>query len=188
MKMSIRLCLLFLLCFGFVHAEENSGVEEKLEKYIHYSPDKQNTVGYIYVGDHETAISESTWLYIKQALEYYKIHPPSFIILELNTPGGEIFAAQKISDALKEMDTQYSIPAVAFINNWAISAGAMLAYSCRFITIVKDGSMGAAEPVYAGEGGKMETASEKVNSAIRADFASRANYFDRNALIAEGDG
>lgn len=160
-------------------------VEKKLEEHIHFKQD-ENQIGYLYIGDHETAISESTWLYVKQGLEYYKKNPPIFIILELNTPGGEVFAAQKISDALKEMDTQLNIPVVAFINNWAISAGAMLAYSCRFITVVKDGSMGAAEPVLAGEGGKMESASEKVNSAIRADFGNRARFFDRNPLIAEG--
>jgi len=161
-------------------------VEKKLQQSIHFNPQGPNVAGYIYVGDHESSINESTWLYIKQALEFYKKQHPIFIILELNTPGGEVFAAQKISDALKEMDTQFNIPIVAFINNWAISAGAMLAYSCRFITTVKDGSMGAAEPVYAGEGGKMETASEKVNSALRADFANRARFFDRNPLIAEG--
>lgn len=160
-------------------------VEEKLQQFIHYQTQGPNVVGYLYVGDHETAISQSTWLYIKQGLDFYKKERPIFIILELNTPGGEVFAAQKISDALKEMDTQFNIPIVAFINNWAISAGAMLTYSCRFITTVKDGSLGAAEPVYAGEGGKMESASEKVNSALRADFANRAGFFDRNPLIAE---
>lgn len=129
-------------------------VEKKLEKYIHFNPQGPNSIGYLYIGDHETAISESTWLYVKQGLEFYKKQRPIFIILVLNTPGGEVFAAQKISDALKEMDTQFNIPVVAFINNWAISAGAMLAYSCRFIAAVKDASMGAAEPVYAGEGEK----------------------------------
>lgn len=162
-----------------------SSIENKLMKSIHYNPKGPNMIGYLYIGDHETAISESTWLYIKKGLEFYQQHPPIFIILELNTPGGEVFAAQKISDALKQMDTQLNIPIVTFINNWAISAGAMLAYSSRFITTVKDGSMGAAEPVYANESGKMETASEKVNSAIRADFANRARFFDRNPLIAE---
>lgn len=160
-------------------------IEKNLQKYIHFNSQGPNVIGHFYVGDHETAISESTWIYIKQGLEFYKKQKPIFIILELNTPGGEVFVSQKISDALKEMDTQLNIPIVAFINNWAISAGAMLAYSCRFITTVKDGSMGAAEPVHIGEGGKLETASEKVNSALRADFANRARFFDRNPLIAE---
>lgn len=163
----------------------SQSLEEKFQKAIHFNAEGPNVIGYFYVGGHDTSISEATWLYIKQGLEFYKKQHPLLIILELDTPGGEVFAAQKISDALKEMDTQFNIPVVVFINNWAISAGAMLAYSSRFITVVKDGSMGAAEPVLAGEGGKVEAASEKVNSAIRADFANRAHFFDRNPLLAE---
>ena len=44
--------------------------------------------------------------------------------------------------------------------------------------------MGAAEPLTM-EGQKMEVASEKVNSALRADFANRASFFGRNPHIAE---
>jgi membrane-bound serine protease (ClpP class) len=160
-------------------------LEERLKKHIPFSDKEPNTVGYIAINDRDSAITQATWLYVKQALDYYKKNRPSFIILELNTPGGEVFAAERIADALKEMDTQDNVPVVAFINNWAMSAGAMLAYSCRFITVVKDGSMGAAEPVYAGQEGQMVTASEKINSALRADFANRASFFDRNPLIAE---
>lgn len=159
--------------------------EEELKKHIIYNPSGPNTIGHIIIQDHSNAITQATWLYVKKALEHYKQTKPIFIILELNTPGGEVFAAQKISDALKEMDTQFGVPVVTYINNWAISAGAMLAYSSRFIITAKDGSMGAAEPIIQGLEGKAETASEKVNSAIRADFANRASFFDRNPFIAE---
>lgn len=152
---------------------------------IHFDEKGENKIGYFYIGGHEEAISEATWLYIKQGLSYYKKNRPIFIILELNTPGGEVFAAQKISDALRDFDLQENIPVVAFINDWAISAGAMLAYSCPLIATVPYGSMGAAEPVLPGADGKMESASEKVNSAIRTDFANRAAFFGRNSLIAE---
>lgn len=162
-----------------------STLNEKLKAHIHYSLDKKNNVGRIVIDDRTNGINQSTWLYVKNALDYYKKTKPIFIILELNTPGGEVFAAQKISDALKEMDTQSDIPIVAYINNWAISAGAMLAYSSRFITVVSDGSMGAAEPVVTDSTGEMKTASEKVNSALRADFANRAKFFGRNPDIAE---
>lgn len=158
---------------------------EELKKHIQFNPDGPNTIGHIIVEDHSVPITQATWLYIKAALDHYKQTKPSFVILELNTPGGEVFAAQKISDALKELDIQYNIPVVTFINNWAISAGAMLAYSTRFIVIAKDASMGAAEPIVEGLEGKMETASEKINSALRADFANRARYFHRDPLIAE---
>ncbi len=160
-------------------------VLDKLKTHIVYDQDGPNQIGLIKVDQKKSQISQATWIYIKNALDYYKKTKPKFVILELNTPGGEVFASQKISDALKEFDTQYDIPVVAFINNWAISAGAMLAYSCRFIALSKDASMGAAEPVHAGEGGKMVTASEKINSALRTDFANRAAFFDRNSDIAE---
>lgn len=168
-----------------VLVSHNQNPEDRFKQWIHYQPEGPNQIGYIYIGDHESSISQSTWLYVKKALEYYKKNPPIFIILELNTPGGEVFPAQKISDELKQIDTQFHIPVVTVINNWAVSAGAMLTYSTRFITSVKDGIMGAAEPVYMGESGKLETASEKVNSALRSDFASRARFFDRNPYIAE---
>ncbi|MBS4168877.1 NfeD family protein [Parachlamydia sp. AcF125] len=160
-------------------------LEESLKQHIPFNPHGKNQVGLIRIDDQTNGINQSTWIYVKNALDYYKKNRPSFIILELNTPGGEIFAAQKISDAFKEIDTQFGIPIVAYINNWAISAGAMLAYSCRYIAVVKDGSMGAAEPVIANESGQMQAASEKVNSALRADFANRARFFDRNPYLAE---
>lgn len=160
-------------------------LEAQLAAHIKYNSEGPNQIGHILIDDRTSGINEGTWLYVKKALESYKQSKPIFIILELNTPGGEVFAAQKISDALKDMDTQLDIPVVAFINNWAISAGAMLAYSSRFIAITKDASMGAAEPVLASETGEMKSASEKVNSAIRSDFANRASYFDRNPAIAE---
>lgn len=160
-------------------------LDEELRKYIKYNPDGPNVIGHMIIDDRTSGINESTWLYVKKALDYFKTIKPIFVILELNTPGGEVFSAQKISDALKELDTQYNIPVVCYINNWAISAGAMLAYSCRFIVGVKDATMGAAEPVLMDTSGKMEAASEKVNSALRADFANRAAFFDRNPYIAE---
>lgn len=174
---------------GIVTADEevveSPELSSRLKKAISFDENGKNTIGLIHVDNKNSQISQATWIYIKSALEYYKKMKPSFIVLELNTPGGEVFASQKISDALKELDTQHNIPVVAYINNWAISAGAMLAYSCRFISVSKDASMGAAEPVFAGEGGKMETAPEKINSALRTDFASRASFFDRNPDIAE---
>lgn len=161
--------------------------ERELQERIVPNAEGNNRVGHILIADRTSGISQSTWLYVKSALDSYKAMkpPPLFVILELNTPGGEVFSSQQISDALKSLDINNNIPVVAYINNWAISAGAMLAYSSRFITVVKDGSMGAAEPVLAGEGGEMKSASEKVNSALRTDFANRARFFDRNPDIAE---
>jgi len=176
---------LSFLFSAFIFSTENSPALEQLEQYIKYSPDAENKIGHILINDRTSGINQSTWLYVKKALEYYREQKTIFIILELNTPGGEVYAAQTISDALKEMDIQNNIPVVCYINNWAISAGAMLAYSCRFIAVTKDASMGAAEPIIADTTGETKQASEKINSAMRADLANRAKFFDRNPLIAE---
>lgn len=177
----IKILISILLPF-LIFAEP---IDVRLKEHIPYNETGPNEVGLISIGGKSTTISESTYIYVKKAAEFYKNLKPKFIILELNTPGGEVYSAEKISDVLKELDTQLGIPVVCVIDNWAISAGALLAYSCRFITVVKDGAMGAAEPITVGESGKMETASEKVNSALRADFANRAAFFDRNPYIAE---
>jgi membrane-bound serine protease (ClpP class) len=180
---------IFFICFLCLHiplkAETPEELNAKLKKHINFSSAEENKVGLIEINNKESSISQSTWIYVKNALDYYKKTKPIFVILELNTPGGEVYAAQKISDALKDFDTQENIPIIAFVNNWAISAGAMLAYSSRFIAVTKDASMGAAEPVLVGETGQMVSASEKVNSALRADFANRAAFFDRNPAIAQ---
>lgn len=161
----------------------NKTREEELKAHIIIN-EGSNQIGLISINERDSAISDATWIYVKKAVDHYKETKPIFVILELNTPGGEVFAAEKISDELKELDTQYNIPVVAFINNWAISAGALLAYSCRFITIVKDAAMGAAEPLTV-EGGETKVASEKVNSAFRADFANRAAFYGRNSDLAQ---
>lgn len=176
--------LVRLIFVFFCLAVQSAFCADDFAEHIHFSKDGPNTVGYIRVDDREGSISQSTWVYVKSAMDYYKEHKPIFIILELNTPGGEVFPAMNISDALRQLDNEYNIPIVAVINNWAISAGAMLAYSSRYITTVKDGAMGAAEPVTIKDG-EMQSVSEKVNSAFRTDFANRAGFYNRNPLIAE---
>ncbi|MGE3954447.1 MAG: nodulation protein NfeD [Parachlamydiales bacterium] len=140
-------------------------------------------VGYIAVG--REGITKSTLIKVRAALNHYKREKPSFVILQLNTPGGEVFVSQEISDALRELDSRYGIPVVAFIDNWALSAGAMLAYSCRYIATAQDGLMGAALPILINQEGGVQAASEKIRSVVRADFASRAEFFGRSPAIAE---
>ncbi len=170
--------------FAFSASLFADAFEDSLSQHVHLQQDKP-FVGMIKLTDRKEAISESTWIYINLAMKEYKKQNPAAIILELNSPGGEVFAAERISDALKEIDVQYGIPVICYIDNWAMSAGALLAYSCRYIVIAKDASMGAAEPITMGEAGEMQSASEKINSALRTDFANHANYFGRNPYIAE---
>lgn len=147
-------------------------------------PSFATKIGYLDL-PRDRPIDQSTALYVKFALEEYRKQEVKCIVLHLNTPGGEVFAATSIAEALLEIDRDYHIPVVAYIDNWALSAGAMLAYSCRYIAVSEHALMGAAEPVMAGASGQMESAPEKINSALRAEMATLAKSYGRNPLIAE---
>jgi membrane-bound ClpP family serine protease len=140
--------------------------------------------GYLHI-ERDRAIDHSTYLYVKYALESFRKENVRCILLDLNTPGGEVFSAIRISEELKKIDREDHIPVIALIDNWALSAGALLAYSCRYIGAVSQASMGAAEPVIVGADGKMETASEKMISALRTEFSNAAKVYGRDPLIAE---
>ena len=141
-------------------------------------------VGYLQLTkDHP--IDQSTLLQFKMSLDHFKKQQVKYIVLELDTPGGEVFAALKITQLLKKVQQEDHIPVIAYINNWAISAGAMLAYACQTIGIAPGASMGAAEPILMDGGGHSQPASEKVNSALRAEFANLASFWNRNPDLAE---
>lgn len=147
-------------------------------------PLKEVRAGYVAL-PRDRGIDTSTYFYIRLAFESFLKEKVSFVLLDLNTPGGEVFAALNIVQELHKMDEQHHIPVVALVDDWALSAGALLAYSCRYLGTTSQGSMGAAEPVLAGSDGKMESASEKMVSALRTEFAKAASFYGRNPLIAE---
>lgn len=153
------------------------------ELSIPFNPQGENLYGHLRL-ELDRPIDTSTYLYVKFALKHFREKEAKFVILELNTPGGEVFAAQKIAHLLHEMDAMHHIPVIAYINHWALSAGAMLAYSCRYIAISSSASMGAAEPILMKSEG-IESAPEKINSALRAEFANLAALFGRDPFLAE---
>lgn len=101
----------------------------------------------------------------------------SLVVLDIDTPGGRVDAAERIVDAVRNAN----VDVVAFINPRAWSAGAMIALSARQIYMAPGGAIGAATPV-DGSGTK---ASEKMVSAMRAEFRSLAEARGRNPAIAE---
>jgi len=174
--------ILFFIFFSTVCFSQNKNTND-LNENIKYSDTNTNKIGYLSIPmDHP--IDQSTYIYVKLALEEFVKENVIFVVLDLNTPGGQVFAAQKISTALRNIDFQNNIPVIAFLNNWAVSAGSMLSYACRYIAVTPFSIMGAAEPVIAG-GGEVKQASEKVNSAIRAEFMNLAATYNRNQNIAE---
>ena len=96
-----KLLRLILLTFVTIHAcmcaeEPSPGLDERLGAAISIYSEADNLIGYIHIPK-DRSIDESTYLYVKFALEHYKKLGVCFILLDLNTPGGEVFAAMKIA-------------------------------------------------------------------------------------------
>lgn len=169
--------LLFLLFAQFLIAEESS-----FAPYIKETGPLKG--GYLSLSkDHP--IDNTSYLYLKYGLEEFRKQKVDFVLLDLDTPGGEVFAALRMVTELQKIDREDKIPVIALVDDWALSAGALLAYSCRFIGATTQASMGAAEPVILSSDGNMHTAEEKMVSALRTEFAKAATLYGRDPLIAE---
>ncbi|HUF51915.1 MAG TPA: NfeD family protein [Longimicrobiales bacterium] len=99
------------------------------------------------------------------------------IILDIETPGGRIDAAERIVDAVRNAQ----VPVYAFVNMRAFSAGAIIALSAREIYMRPGSVMGAATPIL-GDGQK---APEKIVSAMRSEMRALAEARDLDPRIAE---
>ena len=99
------------------------------------------------------------------------------VILEIETPGGRVDAAQRIVNAVSDS----KVPVYAFVNRRAFSAGAMIALAARKVYMRPGSMMGAATPV-TGEG---EKAPEKIVSAMRSEMRALAEARGLDPRIAE---
>ena len=59
-----------------------------LQEHVKSKPEVINRVGLIKIDDRTSVINQSTWLYVKSALDHFKGTKPDFIILGLVSAGG----------------------------------------------------------------------------------------------------
>ena len=100
-----------------------------------------------------------------------------YVILDLDTYGGAVDAADSISSAI----LRYDRPVVAYVNMRAISAGALISIACDSIYMKTGSSMGAATVVDA-SGAVMP---DKYQSFMRGMMRATAEATGRDPHIAE---
>ncbi|HWG85626.1 MAG TPA: ATP-dependent Clp protease proteolytic subunit, partial [Deinococcales bacterium] len=102
------------------------------------------------------------------------------VVLDIDTPGGEVSSAIRMADAILNTAT----PSLAVVTN-AFSAGALIAMSGEQVAMLPGSEIGAALPI-TGTGQALEgVVGEKINSALRAKFRSVAETRGRPADLAE---
>lgn len=115
--------------------------------------------------------------FIERSLREATVAGADAVILDIETPGGRVDAAQRIANALRDSE----VPTYAFVNRRAISAGAMISLATDGIFMREGAIMGAATPV-SGEGEKLP---EKYVSAMRSEMRALAEARGLDPRIAE---
>lgn len=144
----------------------------------------------IYMLRLDDEIGSSTWRYTSQALEEAKRQNAELLIVHLNTYGGSVVHADSIRTAL----LNFPHPTVAFVDNNAASAGALIALACDSVFMRSGATMGAVTVVNGTDGAAMP---DKYQSYMRAMMRATAEkhgkilnpdsttVWRRNPLIAE---
>ncbi len=114
--------------------------------------------------------------FIERSLEEAAAAGAHFVVLDMDTPGGRVDAAERIADALGDAP----LPVYTLVNRRAFSAGALIALATDGIYMRPASVIGAATPV-DGSGTK---ASEKIVSAMRSEMRALAEAHGVDPEIA----
>lgn len=115
--------------------------------------------------------------YLARGFEAAEAAGASVVVLDIDTPGGRIDAAQRIVDAIRAS----KVRTVAWVAPRAYSAGAMVALAADEIWMREGAVLGAATPV----DGSGTRAPEKIVSAMRAEFRALAEQRGYDPRLAE---
>lgn len=144
----------------------------------------------VYVLPLDDEIGSTTWHHTRRAIEEAHRAKASLLLVHLNTYGGVVLHADSIRTALMHC----GIPTVAFVDNNAASAGALIALACDSVYMTPDATMGAVTVVNGADGQAMP---DKYQSYMRAMMRATAEkhgkvagpdsvmHWRRDPLIAE---
>ena len=131
----------------------------------------------VYKFDIRKDISPPTWRRTQKAIEEATAWKADVILLELNTYGGMVESADSIRTKL--LNT--SIKTIAYIDNNAASAGALIAIACDRIYMHSGANIGAATVVDQ----TGQVLPDKYQSYMRSMIRSTAETNGRDPKIAE---
>ncbi|WP_119278860.1 NfeD family protein [Calidithermus roseus] len=128
----------------------------------------------------EGAIDQPLAIFLEQSLERAEREGASGVVLYVDTPGGRVDAAIRMSDAILASP----LPTIAVVQN-AFSAGALISLSAQQIYMLPGSEIGAALPITVTPITQPEPADRKVISALRGKFRAVAEARGRPVNLAE---
>jgi membrane-bound serine protease (ClpP class) len=112
------------------------------------------------------------------------------LVIEMNTPGGEIELMWNLAKAVSAASEEDGLLTVTWVNDQALSAGALVAMACDRIYMRSRATIGSATAITVGPTGPMpvsqdEAVAEKFNSSFRSGFRGWAEDHGRSGAVAE---
>ncbi|MCI9606823.1 MAG: nodulation protein NfeD [Muribaculaceae bacterium] len=129
----------------------------------------------VYLLPLDDEIGSTTWQHTRRALDEADRAGADIILVHLNTYGGSVLHADSIRTAL----LHYPKPVIAFVDNNAASAGALIALACDSVYMRTDATMGAVTVVNGSDG---SAAPDKYQSYMRAMMRATAESHGKDSL------
>ena len=169
LKYKTLLLLSMFFLFSSSIADDTTAVDamEKTEK------------PFVYIFEVKKDISKPALRITSTALDEAKRLGASYVIMHFNTYGGLV----NIADSIRTKILNFDIPILVFIDNQAISAGALISIACDSIYIRPGGSIGAATVV--SQSG--EAVPDKYQSFMRSTMRATAEAHGKDTIINGND-
>ncbi len=144
--------------------------------------EQKPTTGSVVVLPVKGPVTEARFFFLRRALKDAEAVAASAIILDMDTPGGDLKATEKIVQML----TNSPVPSFTYVNTNAGSAGALIALGTSKIMMAPISAIGAAAPV-AGSGQEIpETMNAKIVSYFSGYFRSVAQKNGYHPELVDG--
>lgn len=127
-------------------------------------------------------ITEKALAAVRRKLIQCKTHGAELIIVDMDTPGGLLFAGMDIAAEFKEYSRDVRI--VCLGRNECISAGAVIALGCDEIVMTPLGRIGDAGIVYMG-GRPSGLPPDKIETYARAEMRQSATLHGYNLALSQ---
>jgi membrane-bound serine protease (ClpP class) len=128
-----------------------------------------------------TEVSDAQFFLLRRALKEAERNGASAFVIDMETPGGAVEAAMKNMDALEKT----KVPTFTYVNDRALSAGALIALATQKIYMAPTAVIGAAAPVLVTGQDVPETMKDKTVSMLSATARAAAQRNGHNSDVAE---
>ncbi len=135
--------------------------------------------GLVYIFEIRKEIAKPVWRITQEAFEEAIALKADYILIHMNTYGGMV----NIADSIRTKILNSPIPVMVFINNQAISAGALISIAADSIYMRPGGSIGAATVVNQ----TGEQVPDKYQSFMRSTMRATAEAHGKDTLIEGTD-